>query len=118
MRFYVDFKWPEIGGSDINDNDLETLTQIHRLYREWLDASEAESTGSYPEEIDSLLESITGLHLSMSAMWELFEPEGDDARERLNIKREITSLKEYRKAVEHLQGLISAMDVEIRPSAI
>ena len=47
VRFYVDFKWPEIGGAGINDSDLETLIQIHRLYREWTDESEAEPTGSY-----------------------------------------------------------------------
>ena len=98
MRFNVEFKIPQCASQEIwNDSiDIETIVEIHRMYRAWLDRKQSNPSESYPSELHTLFNSAWGLYLSMESMFALFEPTGEDAKERFqHMDKQLTPLDLY-----------------------
>jgi|GEM_PF-2146180 len=98
MRFNVEFKIPQCDAQfDFGGGvDIDSLVEIHKMYRAWLKRKKSNPTEPYPSELHTLLNSTLGLYLSMESMFVWFEPEGEDAKERFkHMDKKLTPLDLY-----------------------
>ena len=84
MRFNVEFKIPQCDAVIDGDTevDIDTLVEIHKMFRAWLKIKESNPTEPYPGELHTLFNSILGFYLSMDSMFVLLN-ESFEEQERI-----------------------------------